>query len=83
MRRTQLYLDDELWKALHLRARHSGQTVSGLVRQALRERYLGAGSRLEAMQALVGIWKDRQDLPDTDAYVREVRKGHRLKRLTH
>ena len=41
MRRTQLYLDDQLWGALHARARTEKTTVSELVRQAVRERYLG------------------------------------------
>src|SRR5437667_9856495 len=40
MRRTQLYLDDHLWNALHARARSRRTTVSELVREALRERYL-------------------------------------------
>jgi hypothetical protein len=30
--------------------------------------------------AAVGLWKDRTDLPDTDIYVRNMRKGTRLKR---
>jgi hypothetical protein len=33
------------------------------------------------MQALVGIWKDRTDLPSTETYVRRLRKGHRLNQL--
>ena len=81
MKRTQLYLDDDLWKTLHIRASQSGQSVSELVRQALREKYLGTGSRRDAMRAFVGIWKGRRDLPDTEAYVRELRKGDRQKRL--
>lgn len=34
------------------------------------------------MQALVGLWKDRKDLPDAETYVRRLRKGKRLGRLT-
>ncbi len=52
MRRTQLYLDDDLWNALRTRARKEGSTVSDLVRQAARERYRQLRSA-EAMQALV------------------------------
>jgi len=51
------------------------------VRRALREKYAGAGSRGDAMQAFVGIRKGRRDLPDTDAYVRQLRKGERIERL--
>ncbi len=83
MRRTQLYLDDDLWTALHTRARREGTTISDLVRQAARERYLGnLDERREAMLAFVGIRKDRKDLPDsTDEYVRSLRRDTRLERL--
>jgi hypothetical protein len=83
MRRTQLYLDDDLWNALHARARRQGTTISDLVRQAARERYLGnLDERREAMLGIVGIWKDRTDLPDsTEEYVRNLRRDDRLERL--
>ncbi len=82
MKRTQLYLDDDLWNGLHARARLEGTTISELVRVAARERYLGSlDARRLAMQAVVGIRKDRKDLADTKAYVRGLRRGTRLKRL--
>jgi hypothetical protein len=82
VKRTQLYLDDDLWKALHTRARSLGTTISDLVRQAARERYLGKlDERREAMQAFVGIRKDRSQLPDSTAYVRRLRRGTRMERL--
>src|SRR5712692_3352012 len=37
--------------------------------------------RRQAMQALVGIWKDRKDVPDSTTYVRRLRKGTRLRRI--
>jgi hypothetical protein len=52
-----------------------------MVRRALREKYLGAGGRADAMRAFVGIRKGRRDFPDTEAYVRQLRKGDRLERL--
>jgi hypothetical protein len=83
MRRTQLYLDDDLWDALHAQARSQGTTISDLVRKAARERYLGnLDERREAMMALVGIWKDRTDLPDsTEEYIRNLRRDTRMERL--
>ncbi len=83
MRRTQLYLDDDLWKTLHVLARQSGDTVSELVRKAVREKYAdNASSRKKGLLSAIGLWKDRADLPDTDRYVRSLRKGSRLKRLS-
>jgi hypothetical protein len=37
--------------------------------------------RRAAMMGIVGLWKDRTDLPDTETYVRNLRKGTRLARL--
>ena len=34
------------------------------------------------MLAVVGLWKDREDIGDSTEYVREVRAGDRFKRLT-
>jgi len=82
MRRTQLYLDDELWGTLRIHSQQAGTSVSDLVRQAVREKYLsGLAHRQQAMQAFAGIWKDRTDLPDSQTYVRALRKGSRLKRV--
>ncbi len=82
MKRTQLYLDDDLWRALHARARQEGTTISDLVRQAARERYLGkVEERRAAMQAFVGVRKDRHDLRDSSEYIRELRRGSRIARL--
>ena len=82
MRRTQLYLDDDLWEALHTQAQQSGTTISELVRNAVRERYLGSlEARKKAMQAVVGLWKDRRDIAGSTDYVRSLRRGTRLSRL--
>jgi plasmid stability protein len=82
MKRTQLYLNEDIWKALHIRARQQGKSISELVRQAVRDKYGSSpSSRKQAMQALVGMWKDRKDLPDSTAYVRRLRKGKRLQRI--
>lgn len=82
MKRTQLYLNEDIWKALHVRSRQQGTSISELVRQAIRDKYGSSPARRrQAMQALVGLWKDRKDLPDSTAYVRRLRKGNRLKRI--
>ena len=82
MRRTQLYLDDDLWQALHAQARREKTTISELVRRAVRDRYVGdLERRREAMQAIVALWKDRQEIPDASEYVRELRGDDRIDRL--
>jgi hypothetical protein len=82
MRRTQLYLDDHLWNTLHARARSRKTTVSELVREAARERYLGKqDEQRKAMQEFVGSGKRRSAPLDTAQYVRSLRRGDRLDRL--
>ena len=81
--RTQLYLDDDMHRRLRDLARKQGRTVSELVREALVRTYGKPDvDRLEAtLNAIAGLWCDRDDLPDTDAYVRRFRSGTRLRRL--
>ncbi len=81
MRRTQLYLEDQLWNRLHLLAGQGGTTLSELVRQALREKYLLPGvNRKQALRDAAGLWRDREDLRRTGTYIRGLRKGGRLER---
>jgi Arc/MetJ family transcription regulator len=82
VRRTQLYLDDDLWTVLQVKSRQEKTTVSDLVRRAVRERYLTKSSeRYKAMTDFIVIWKDRDDIGDSTAYVRELRKDRRSKPL--
>jgi hypothetical protein len=77
-----LYLDDDLWTVLRLQARIEKTTISELVRRAVRERYsVDREKRKRAMEAVIGIWKDRTDIGDSTEYVRKLRRGKRLKRL--
>jgi len=82
VKRTQLYLDDDLWDALHAQARRERTTVSDLVRRAARDRYLGnREERARAMKAIVGMWADRPEFADPEAYVRKMRQDNRIERL--
>jgi hypothetical protein len=82
MKRTQLYMEEDVWKVLQIRAKQSKSTISELVRQAVREKYLDKkAARREAMLSVIGLWKDRTDLPDTETYVRNLRNDNRLKRI--
>jgi Arc/MetJ family transcription regulator len=81
MRRTQLHLDDDLWTALHSRARSQKTTISELVRASVREHYFGkSDQRAKAMHEFVGVRKDSPEAPEA-ADVRTLRRGHRLDRL--
>lgn len=82
VRRTQLYLDDAIWNVLHARARTDRTTISELVREAVRERYLGKhDERLKAMLEFVGIAKDSEEPGDSPEIVRKPRRGSRVQRV--
>lgn len=83
MVRTQLYLDDAMHRRLRDLARRQGRTVSDLVREAVARTYGQADlEELErTLRGIEGLWRDRDDLPDTEEYVRRLRSGTRLRRL--
>jgi hypothetical protein len=82
MHRTQLYFDDDVWTTLQARARLEGKSISELVRIATRDRYMNnPEQRIADMESVVGLWKDRTDLPDTDTYIRNLRTDDRMNRL--
>ena len=72
-------MDEHLWNALHSRALSERTSVSELVRQAVRERYLGnKEERAKAMQSFVGIRKHQTNAVDAVEYVRSLRRDSRL-----
>ena len=83
MKRTQLYLDDDIAKILSTVSRQQGKTISELVRECVREKF-GARQKIdktELARELGGIWKDRKDLGETAKYLRKLRRDIRSKRL--
>ncbi len=83
MKRTQLYLDDEIARILSTVSRQTGQTVSELVRECIREKFAGKESinKAELARQLGGLWKHRKDLGSTKQYVRRLRADTRRQRL--
>ena len=77
--RTQLYLDETMHRRLSGLARKQGRTISELVRDALVRAYgtSGVDERLATLRAIEGLWKNRRDIVDTDAYVRRLRRDTR------
>jgi hypothetical protein len=80
MKRTQLYLDERLLDVLKVQARMSKSTVSDVVAQVLREKYLSP-RRIEILKSMVGLWKDRDDMGDSTEYVRKLRRTRRSERI--
>ncbi len=83
MKRTQLYLDEEMARTLAALSRQKGTTVSNLVRESIQEKYMSRKDidKVSLARQLSGIWRKRKDLKNIDHTVRTLRKGTRLKRL--
>jgi len=83
MKRTQLYLDEDLAKILSTVSRQQGRTVSELVRECVREKFGEKKSVNKAALArqIAGVWRHRTDLGKTDRLIRRLRKDSRAGRL--
>lgn len=84
MKRTQMYLDEEMSRLLAAESRRRGTTVSFLVREAVAAAYgnqTREGDRASVIRKIAGAWADRTDLPPTGDLVRELRRSTRLTRL--
>lgn len=84
MRRTQIYLDDRQRRQLDKVAKRTRRTVSELIREAIDARYatVPESDFLDSLrEGAFGIWKERDDLGPTDAYVRRLRRGKRIERM--
>ena len=83
MKRTQLYLEEKVWRLLEILAKQSNRSVSELVREAVREKYLNqTANRAQILESMIGLWKHRKDIKDSTAYVRKLRKGDRMGRYS-
>lgn len=84
MKRTQLYIDEELFQWLLHISREKKTTVSDLVRNALNRVYGQKRKKTDKLKALneaFGIWKNRKDISSTEEYIRTLRKNTRFQRF--
>ncbi len=77
MKRTQIYLDEEIYKYLVEESKKTGKSISELIREKLRKEINKNTQKLiENIRKTSGIWKDREF--DTESYIRNLRKGNRI-----
>jgi hypothetical protein len=79
VKRTQLYLDEEMARVLAAESQRRGTTVSWLVREAVARQFgrQGVDDRAAIIDRLAGVWADRDDLGDTESMIRRERRSSR------
>jgi hypothetical protein len=82
VKRTQLYLDEDMARLLAAESRRRHTTVSSLVREAITQHYghQQTVDRTAIIERLAGVWADRDELEETDTLVRRERRSQRPKR---
>jgi metal-responsive CopG/Arc/MetJ family transcriptional regulator len=76
MRRTQIYLDEEIYAYLKRESRLRKKTISELIREAVKEKIQNRKNKmLSALKEVAGIWKDRDVNPEE--FIKTVRKDRR------
>lgn len=76
MKRTQIYLDEDIYVALHQKSKELGISVSESIRQILREKLQKQPSDfLAALAGVSGMWQDQ--VGDVDTYIRTLRQDRR------
>lgn len=83
MKRTQLYIEDDVIKTLRRVSKEKAVSISELVRAAVRRTYsLEKPDDADLiLKEAAGIWKDRKDILSAERYVRQMRKDTRKERL--
>jgi len=84
MKRTQLYLDEDVARVLAALSREQDTTISNLVRKSVRQTYLREKQvdRAALARQLSGIWADRAGIGSLNRQIRRLRKGIHRRRLT-
>lgn len=83
MKRTQIYIEDDIFKELEIVSKEQMVSISKLIRDAINKMYAkGIPANAEAtLKKAAGIWKERKDIVSAEDYVRKMRRDTRQKRL--
>lgn len=74
MERTQIYLDSEQKEKLLSLADETGRTMAELIREAVQQYIVKIeAEKIDTINDLAGLWKDRDDIDDSCEYVNELR----------
>ncbi|WP_297454341.1 ribbon-helix-helix protein, CopG family [Persephonella sp.] len=77
MKRTQIYLDEEIYKYLKAESKRTGKSLSEIIREKLRtDLKKSKENLLKAIEETAGIWQYKTD--NVEEALRNLRKGKRI-----
>lgn len=77
MKRTQIYLAEDMLRQLKKESKRTGKTISALIRESIRNRESNSVSRiLGGLDEAFGIWKHRTS--DVERDIRILRRDRSL-----
>lgn len=75
MKRTQIYLDEELLYFLKVESKLQGKKMSGLIRDLLMKNFKKKSQSIAFIDNAAGLWKDKRE--NVEKQVRSLRKSKR------
>jgi len=82
MKRTQIYLDEEVYKFLKAESKRTGKSVSEIIREKLRTEINQSKENLvKAIDETAGIWQYKTE--DVEETIRNIRKGNRIDNIRY
>ncbi|MDQ7056405.1 MAG: ribbon-helix-helix domain-containing protein [Persephonella sp.] len=82
MKRTQIYLDEEVYKYLKAESKRTGKSVSEIIREKLRTEINQSKENLiKAIDETAGIWQYKTE--NVEETIRNIRKGNRIDNIRY
>lgn len=77
MKRTQIYIDEDMYSALKRKVEMKNTTISEVVRECVQETLMKDTEKiLKALDEICGMWKKRKI--DVKGFIRTLRRDRRL-----
>ena len=77
MKRTQIYLDEEIYNFLKEESKKTGKSISELIRDKLKKEINQSKEKLiNNIKETAGIWSYKTE--NVENFVREIRRGKRI-----
>jgi predicted CopG family antitoxin len=77
MKRTQIYIDDDIFSFLEKESKTIHKSISEIIRQSIKDKYQYQSKvLLKRLNSIYGIWKNKNF--DTDQYINNIRKDRTI-----